>query len=419
MTDYQASQSIPDKPRIFYGYIVVAIATTIMLLATGTRTSFGIFFKPMIKDFGWSRGGMSSAVTLSMLVQGVWGIFMGRLNDKFGPRLIITLCCFLTGLGFLLASTVSSFWQIYLYYGLIVGLGMGGVFVVLVSTVSRWFFKRRGIMTGIVLSGMGMSTLVMAPVANLLIAAFGWQMAFVILGSSVLVIGIVLSQFLKRDPAKMGMQPFGKTDKEERIITSNTEGLFLKEAIRTWQFWTVIPIFLCLGYCMFSIIVHIVPYITDTGTSATLAANILALSGGMQVVGGIIWGGIIDKIGNKRVLILSFVFMAASIYLLIPYSYQWVFCVVALLFGVGIGGGVVTESGLIADLFGMKSHGLILGIVSFSFTIGSAIGPLITGYVFDMDGNYQTAFLICTALSIAGLILTAIINPIRRSVPFA
>ena len=418
MTDYEARQSIPDKPRIFYGYIVVAIAMAVMLLATGTRTSFGVFFKPMIKDFSWSRGGMSSAVTLSMLVQGIWGIFMGRLNDKFGPRLIITLCCFLTGLGFLLMSTVSSFWQIYLYYGLIVGLGMGGVFVVLISTVSRWFVKRRGTMTGIVLSGMGISTLVMAPVANWLIVAFSWQLAFVILGSSVLVIGIGLSQFLKRDPSKMGLQPFGKTEKEERIITSNTEGLLLKEAIRTWQFWTVTPIFLCLGYCMFSIIVHIVPYITDTGTSATVAANILALSGGAQVVGGIIWGGVIDKIGNKRVLILCFISLAISIYLLIPYSSQWVFFVVALLFGVGIGGGVVTESGLIADLFGMKSHGLILGIASFSFTIGSAIGPLITGYVFDMDDSYQTAFLICTALSAAGLILTAILKPTRRPVPF-
>jgi MFS family permease len=418
MTDYESSQSIADKPRMFYGYIIVTIAMAVMLLATGTRTSFGIFFKPMIKDFSWSRGGMSGAVTLSMLVQGVWGVFMGRLNDKFGPRLLITLCCFLTGLGFLLASTVSSFWQIYLYYGLVVGLGMGGVFVVLISTVSRWFFKRRGTMTGIVLSGMGMSTLVMAPVANYLIAVFGWQLAFVILGSSVLVIGIGLAQFLKRDPSKMGMQRFGKAEKEEPVITSNTEGLFLREAIHTWQFWTVIPIFLCLGYCMFSVIVHIVPHITDTGTSATVAANILALSGGMQVVGGIIWGSIIDKIGNKRVLILCFIFIAASTCLLVTYSYQWIFYVVALLFGVGIGGGVVTESGVVADLFGMKSHGLILGIASFSFTIGSAIGPLITGYVFDVDSSYQTAFLICTALSVAGMVLTTILNPIQRSVTF-
>jgi MFS family permease len=125
----------------------------------------------------------------------------------------------------------------------------------------------------------------------------------------------------------------------------------------------------------------------------------------------------VDKIGNKRVLILCFASLAAASYLLIPYSYQWVFYVVALLFGVGIGGGVVTESGLIADLFGMKSHGLILGIISFSFTIGSAIGPLITGHIFDIDGSYQTAFLICAALSIAGLILTAILKPTRRSVP--
>jgi len=201
------------EPWFFYGFIVVAASLLIILLTYGVRTSFGVFFKPMINEFDWTRALTSGAVTLSMVMQGLWGILMGRLNDKFGSRLVITLCCFISGLGLLLMSITSSAWQLYLFYGVIIGIGMGGVFVVLFSTVTRWFVKQRGIMTGIVAAGIGAGTLIMAPISNWLISIYDWRASYLILGGVVMVIGIITAQFLRRDPTQMGLVLYGQKEK--------------------------------------------------------------------------------------------------------------------------------------------------------------------------------------------------------------
>ncbi len=414
MKETKTVRGIPKRPLLFYGYIIVAIATIIMMLGSGTRASFGVFFMPMATEFGWTRALTSGAITLSMITQGIWGIFMGRLNDKFGPRLLITLCCFLSGMGILLMSNINSVWQIYVFYGIIVGLGMGGVFVVLLSTVSRWFIKRRGAMTGIVLSGVGLGSLITSPAANWLILVFDWRSAYAIVGGVVIIIGIILAQFLRRDPSKKGLQPHGYRETASQTPPTNNTGASLPEALHTWQFWITVPIFISLGYCLFAITVHIVPFVTDTGISTTAAANVLALCGGAQVIGGLVLGKFIDNFGSRRILAFSFLLMAISIAALVPYTDFWIICTAAFFFGAGIGGGVVTESTIIAEMFGMKSHGLILGVISFAFTIGGAIGPLITGYIFDVSGNYQTAFLVFTILSIAGLALTATLRPVKN-----
>jgi len=405
----------PGKnPGLFYGYNVVIAAFLIMLLTYGVRTSFGVFFKPMETEFEWSRALISGAVTLSMIVQGLWGIFMGRVNDKIGSRLVITVCCFFLGLGMLLIYFTRYSWHLYLFYGIIIGVGMGGVFVALVSTVTRWFIKKRGAMTGIVLAGIGAGTLIMAPVANWLISLYGWRMSNVILGSLVLVIGMIAAQFLRRDPSKMGLKPYGHVESKEQGTAYDALGMSVKETIRTHQFWMVMVIFACVGYCTFVVSIHLVPHITDLGISASIAANVLATTGGVHIVGGIILGMVADRIGNQKVIIISFAFIAAALFWLIPITTVLFFFIFAVVYSLGIGGGTAMESTITADLFGVKSHGVIIGIVSFGFTIGGAIGPLATGYLFDMTGNYNIAFVVAGSLGVLGIILTAILRPTKN-----
>jgi MFS family permease len=415
MFNQEAHQPINTEPRFFYGYIVVAASALIILLTYGVRTSFGVFFKPMINEFYWTRALTSGAVTLSMVMQGLWGILMGRLNDKFGSRLVITLCCFISGLGLLLMSITNSTWQLYLFYGVIIGIGMGGVFVALFSTVTRWFFKRRGVMTGIVAAGIGAGTLVIAPISNWLISTYDWRASYLILGGVVLVIGIITAQFLRRDPAQMSLVPYGHNKKNREItLSSITKGLSLKETVYTRQFWMVVIIFFCLGYGIFAITVHIVPHITDLQISATTAATILATSGGVQAIGGIVLGGVADKIGNRRVLVISFILISAAMFWLLPIRSVWVFYLWAIVYGLGVSGGGIMEPIIVAELFGIKSHGLILGVVSFVFTIGGAVGPLVTGYIFDLTGNYQIAFLLCAVLGIVAIILGTVLRQIQK-----
>ncbi len=411
MTENASYQSTKHQPKLFYGYIVVIIAFIVMVLAYGVRSSFGVFFKPMLTDFEWTRALTSGAVTLSLLVQGLWGIVMGRVNDRIGSRWVITLCCFLLGLGLLLMSAINGAWQLYLFYGLVFGMGMGGVFVALISTAARWFIKKRGLMTGIVLAGIGGGTLAVAPLANWLIYNYGWRSSYIIIGSLVLILGIVAAQFLRRDPAKMALVPYGYIQGKEQKLSADTEGLSLKEAVGTRQFWMAAISFACLGYALFTITIHLVPHITDLGISASTAATIFSIGGGVQSVGGIVLGVAADRLGIRSIIAISFVLVAATLFWLVPITTVLMFYLFSIIINFGFGGATAMESTIVAELFGLKSHGVILGVVSFAFTVGAAIGPLVTGYLFDLTGNYQIAFLTCAALAVVGLVLTATLRP--------
>jgi MFS family permease len=410
---HQKVQRSPDTTkRFFYGYIVIVASFCIFVVMYGTRFAFGVFFKPMITDFGWTRALTSGALSLSMVVQGSLAIVMGGLNDKLGPRIVLTLCGFLLGLGCLLMSQISTLWQIYLFYGVIIGVGMSGVLVPLLSTVARWFIKRRNLMTGIALTGIGLGTLIAPPVANRLIAVYDWRVSYIILGCLVLAVGVLAAQLLKCDPTRTGQVPYGGDDME---VQGGGEGLSLREAAHTRQFWMVFGVFVCLGFSYFSIVVHIVPHITDLGISAANGANILAALGGAGIVGNVL-GGAADKIGNKQVCVIGLMLASAMLFWLVSVTEVWMFYLFVGVFGIGYGVCFTSESPLVAWLFGVSSHGLLLGIISFGFTIGAAIGPLLTGYIFDVTGSYQVAFLTFAALSAVGLILMVLIRPIGSKI---
>ena len=171
-------QSVERKKAYNYGYVVVSSAFFIMLAQFAIYYSFGVFFTPMISELGWTRATTSGAFSLSCALTGVLGIVIGGLTDRFGPRAVMTTCGLFLGLGYFLMSQAGTKWHLYLFFGGIVGTGMAGSFVVPVSTVARWFVKRRGTMTGIVTAGIGMAALIGPPVANGLISFYGWRSAY-------------------------------------------------------------------------------------------------------------------------------------------------------------------------------------------------------------------------------------------------
>ena len=159
-------QSHQSEPRLFYGYVIVATALIIMVIIWGTNYCFGIFFKPLLSEFGWTRAMISGAFSLAILFEGFGSMFMGRLNDRYGSRSIMTTCGLFYGLGYLLMSQTRCVWQLYLFYGVIVGIGLSGSYVSLMSTITRWFVERRGTMIAIVIAGVNIGTLIMTPIAN-------------------------------------------------------------------------------------------------------------------------------------------------------------------------------------------------------------------------------------------------------------
>jgi len=402
------------RPRFFYGYVVVLASFCAMVVAGGTTYTFGVFFKPLLTEFGWTRAMTSGAFSLYMVLHGFLYIVTGRLTDRFGPRLVVTACgCFL-GLGYLLMSQVSAIWQLYLFYGVIMAIGMSGLFVPTLSTIPRWFVKRRGMMTGIVASGVGVGTVVMPPLASQLISIYDWSNSYIAVGIIALVLIIPAAQFLRRDPGQIGQLPYGKNEVKEEGLNLEARGFSPQEAIHTRQFWMLGGLYFCHGFLLQATMVHIVPHAIELGISAIIAANILAIIGGLNVVGRIGMGSASDRIGNKLSLIIAFMVMSVALLWLQVAQELWMLYLFAAIFGFGYGGQTALMAPIAAELFGLRAHSTILGIVVFVVTIGGAAGPIIAGHIFDITNSYYLAFSICATLSIIGFILTSFLRPIAR-----
>lgn len=401
-------------PRFFYGYFVVGAAFIIMVISWGLYIVFGVFFNPLLEEFEWTRAVTSGAYSLSSIFSGVLGIVMGGLTDRFGPRLVVTLCGVFLGAGYFLMSQVNTVWQLYLFYGVIVGIGMSGLWVPLLSTVARWFTGRRSLMTGIVISGLTIGQMIGPPVISRLIAEYQWRQSYVILGITALVIIVLAAQLLKRSPAAVEKNTDGvKKPPEMNIHVS--QDFSLKEAIHTAQFWLVVAVFFCFGYIAYGLLVHLVPHITRLGISDINAANVLAVNGGIGIVGNFVLGGLVgDKIGNRKAFIIGLILSAAALVMLVSTEELALFYLFAVVFGLGLGSMGTSESPLVARLFGLSSHGLIYGVTGFGFTMGGAVGPVMIGYIFDVTESYRPAFLVCISLCIIGLILILILKPTKK-----
>jgi MFS family permease len=400
------------QKQFFYGYVIVSICFLFQVLMLGPRGSFGVIITPLTAEFNWTRAILSGVFSFSTIVQGSSSIIMGWLNDRLGPRVVLTVCGFLLGSGLILISVVNSIWQLYLFYAVLIGLGMGGIFSPQMSTIARWFVKRRNFMNGVLMAGGGLGGLIFPPLITWLIYVEGWRSVFLFLGIVVLVIIVLGAQFLRRDPFKIGQVTYGGS-RETEINETETTGLSIKQSLQTKHFWVFASMIFCFGFCLMTIMVHVVPQAIDRGISASSAANILSAMNGAMTLGSIIVGLTSDRIGNWRVFIGCFCLLVTAVLLLLPVDSAWLLGFFVTMVAFGAGGIAVLESTMVAELFGMKSHGGILGYIYFIYTLGAALGPFTAGVIFDATDSYVWAFLLCTILSIIAIIMVISLKRIK------
>ncbi len=397
-----------------YGYIIVALAFLIMVIAWGVNYSFGVFFTPLLREFGWSRAMTSGAFSLAIFIEGFGGMFMGRICDRFGPRSVVAVCGILLGTGYMLMSQTSCPWHLYLFYGVLAGLGLSGTYVPLLSTVSKWFNSQRGLMTGIVSSGMGAGTLLMTPLASWLISTNGWRFSYMTVGMAALVI-IVVSAFFFRVPEKERAEscsaPPISRDSHQSAPANQMD---VKIILKTVSFWLLCAVFMCWGIVIFALLIHITPFAIESGFSKIEAAGILTIFGGSVFFAKIITGIIADRLGSKPALAMGLGMLMAGLFLLLTVDGLWALYLFAVFFAFGYGCGSVIMPNIVAEMYGLFFHGILLGIVNFFACIGCAAGPVAAGWLFDKTGDYNAAFLIITVIGVLTLIMTLSIGTMKR-----
>jgi MFS family permease len=310
-------------------------------------------------------------------------------------------------------SQVNAVWQLYLFYGVLVGIGMSATFIPQLSLVARWFIKRRAMATGLVMAGDGVGIMIAPPLATWLISVYGWRTSYVVVGIIAAALVILAAQFLKREPSEMGLLPYGANKLKEENSHSEAVGFSLQQAIHTRQFWLVCALSFFLTFNIAPITVHIVIHAIGLGVSAVAAAGILSILGGLTLAGRLIWGALADRIGNELVLILGFVLISCALFWLLAANDLWMFCLFAAIFGFGVGCWVAIIP-LMGKIFGLRSHGALLGCAYSGSMAGGAIGAPLAGHIFDIAHSYQLAWTVCAGASIIAIILTLLLKQASR-----
>jgi MFS family permease len=397
--------------RVYYGWIIVAALIIISTIMVGTRNSFGVFFKPLANEFFLNRATTSAIFSSFMILSAISAIGVGWILDRYGPRLVALSMGLLTGFSLLLTSQTSSTWQLFVAYSLLLALGTGAAMPVAVTTVKRWFDKRRGFVLGITSSATGLGPMVIAPFAAYLIANLGWRMSYVVLGFVAWSVTIPLSLILVNNPAKIHALPNGEVSSTNMNAVPETgkrpqrDGLTLSEALRTKSFWLIYVVWFFLSTCLHLVWTHIVPHATDIGIDPIKAATIISIVGGANILSRVLTGRVLDIVSGKVPGMIGALLLFIALVFLVWAKDLWMLYLFALIYGIGWGVLSTVVVILITDNFGGPNLGLMMGTMQTAFALGAAIGPAMGGLVFDAQNSYIMAFLAASAIMFISIFL--------------
>jgi MFS family permease len=407
----EALQDILQKARhsARRGWIVVASAFGIMFVTFGAAYSFSSFFASLQAAFDAPRGAVSLIFSIAVPLYFLLGAVSGPLADRVGPRPTCLFGIVIAGAGLIFAGSASALWQVAIGFGLGIGFGIGFSYVPAIGAVQRWFVARRGIASGIAVSGIGVGTLVAPIVAAALIDALGWRGAWIVLGLCVVVLGIFATFFIDNAPERQGLLPDGGVI-DEGAYRSNeaAPGVSLRTAIRTRAFGLLYVSLIAVSIGAFIPFVHLTPFAEDHGLSHSMAVAIFSLVGIGSAFGRFALGGLADRLGRRRSLIVLLAGIALMQGWWLVASSAWQMALFALVFGTCFGGSVALFPALTVDYFGGRNASGIIGVLYTAAAIGSALGPKLAGDAFDMLGSYTLPIAIAAGFSAVGTLCVAL-----------
>jgi MFS family permease len=397
------------RKKLFYGWWIVLAANVICGLGYGTWVySFGVFFKPMMTEFGWSRAMTAGAYSLRSIQGGIASPILGWIIDKYGGRVVMFWGAVVSGLGFVLMYFVNSLWSFYLINGVVLSIGMGAMlYLSTFPIIARWFVRRMSLAISLLSVGAGLGGLVCAPASAVLISHFGWRTAYVVTGLMIWAVVLPLILVIRNSPKEKGLRPDGDEPKPDETsgagLSASSEAAdattdyTLRQALVSRTFWMLVAAFLFHNMAYSVVIVHSVPALIDAGIPMAMAALTIGLVTAVSIVGRLLFGYLGDRVEKRFLFMVCYIMIAGGVLVLrMAESMPLAFLFIAL-FGIGFGGTIPLDPAIRAEYFGRTAFAKIQGIMSPLIMASSATGPILAGYLFDVSGSYRFSFLI-TAL---------------------
>jgi MFS family permease len=415
--------------KIFYGWWIVLATNIICMIGYGTWLySFGVFFKPMAAEFGWTRAMTAGAYSLRSIEGGIASPIVGWAVDKYGSRGVIVVGAIVSGISFALMPLVNSLLGFYLIYGIALSTGMSAMLYLPAWTViAKWFRRRLSLAMALLAVGAGVGGLVCAPASAYLITYFGWRSAFVVLGVVIWVVAIPLALVVRNSPEEMGLHPDGDAPMDETPQeidrTSHPEPgdpeplapveYTLGQALRSSAFWMLALAFFFFGMAHSTVTVHTVPALTDAGIPVQKAAFSIGLLTLVSIIGRLSFGFLGDYITKRYLFMIAYALTGLGLLVLMDARTMGMVYVFIFLFGVGFGGTVPLMPAIRAEYFGRAALGKIQGFMNPVMMFAGAVGPIFAGYVFDSTGSYRIAFMVTGLLTFCASVAVFFARPSR------
>ena len=391
--------------KVKYGWVMVAIGALMGCVAVGAMMSLAVFLQPITEATGWSRAGVSSAMTLSFLIMGAAGFGWGALNDRYGTRPVVLAGSVLLGLGLVLASRAASQTQFLLAYGILVGLSAGSFFVPMMTAVSAWVPNQRSLAVSLVSAGVGIAPMTVSPFAAWLLTNGDWRAAQLTIG---------LFAWALLIPAALFVRPAPAAQLADHGSAAPREPMRVGAALRSTPFIVLAATFFACCATHAGPIFHTISYALVCGIPTVAAVSIYSLEGLAGLGGRIVFGIMGDRHGAKRVLIAGLFIQALAAGSFMFANRLGEFYAVAAVFGFAYGGVMPLYAVLARDYFGQQIMGTVLGAAAMVSSLGMAIGPMIGGWLFDLFGSYAPLYTYSFAIGLGATAIAFAFPPAIR-----
>ena len=376
------------------GWVVVGACSLVMFGVWNSHAGFGVFLPVLANEFGWSRGAISVAPSLNLIIGGLIAFFVGAASDRYGPRLILAASAILVGALFALASRIDALWHLYAVLGVLLGVAMSSVYLVPTTTVSRWFVDRRGLALGILLAGLNLAFVTGPRLSAFLIERYGWRTTYLLLGALVWVLAIPGSLLTRFPPASASAG-------SDRSAASG--GSTVREALADRRLWLLVTAWMLLGFNQMMMSIHLVSYVKDRGVTLERAALALTILGTGTIFGRILVGMAADRLGTKPMFWVCLAVQVTTLVSIITGPSLSILNFLLFWLGLSAAGSDTTLVKGAVETFGVRSIGAVMGVLSLGWRCGAALGPTAAGFIYDATGTYVLAF----ALAAGGLALSS------------